>query len=438
MRSRRKPGVVHEHVEAAERVDRGARRARRRRPSRRCRRCWRPPRRRPRRSRRRRRCAGPTSAPLPSRATPRSLTTTLAPSRANASACSRPMPRPAPVTMTTRPRAQHGWVPYPACSSGSRCSRPTRRWAWSSSRVRSRTRGLYSLYVPEHTHIPTSRQDAAADRRRRAARGVQAHARPVRRPRHGGRASTERLVVGTGICLVAQREPIVTAKAVATLDHAVGRSLRARHRASGGTRTKPRTTASTCRHGASEHASTCSRCVRSGATTSAEYHGEFVDFAPSWSWPKPARAGGPPVLIGGAAGPKLFAHVAEYADGWIPIGGAGHPRRAARRCSAACEARGRDPADAADRAVRDGADRRERSSTTRRSGSKRSCCACPARAPTACSRCSTSTPSSSARDDRRSSALDAVGPGRRVACSRVHSQPTAVVDIGAGRACASA
>jgi alkanesulfonate monooxygenase SsuD/methylene tetrahydromethanopterin reductase-like flavin-dependent oxidoreductase (luciferase family) len=54
----------------------------------------------------------------------------------------------------------------------------------------------------------------------------------------------------------------------------------------------------------------------------AEFHGEFVDFAPSWSWPKPVQA--PlPVLVGGQAGPKLFQHIAEYANGWIPIGGAG-------------------------------------------------------------------------------------------------------------------
>jgi hypothetical protein len=67
-----------------------------------------------------------------------------------------------------------------------------------------------------------------------------------------------------------------------------------------------------------------------------------VKLAPSWAWPKPAQPGGPPVLIGGAPGPKLFAHVAEYADGWIPIGGAG-VRAALAELARACEARGRDP-----------------------------------------------------------------------------------------------
>jgi hypothetical protein len=66
-----------------------------------------------------------------------------------------------------------------------------------------------------------------------------------------------------------------------------------------------------------------------------------VHLEPSWSWPKPVEPGGPPVLIGGAAGPKLFAHIAEYADGWIPIGGAG-VRAALQDLERACDAVGRD------------------------------------------------------------------------------------------------
>ena len=50
--------------------------------------------------------------------------------------------------------------------------------------------------------------------------------------------------------------------------------------------------------------------------------GEFVSFEPTWSWPKPVQKR-LPVLIGGAAGPKLFEHIADYADGWAPIGGRG-------------------------------------------------------------------------------------------------------------------
>jgi hypothetical protein len=54
----------------------------------------------------------------------------------------------------------------------------------------------------------------------------------------------------------------------------------------------------------------------------ASFAGEFVHFGPSWSWPKPVQPR-LPVLVGGQAGPKTFAHIAEYADGWMPHGGAG-------------------------------------------------------------------------------------------------------------------
>ena len=79
------------------------------------------------------------------------------------------------------------------------------------------------------------------------------------------------------------------------------------------------------------------------AEDEAEFHGEFVDFSPSWQWPKPVQPGGPPVLMGGAPGPKLFAAIAEYCDGWMPIGGAG-VREALPALAEACERFDRDPA----------------------------------------------------------------------------------------------
>ena len=78
------------------------------------------------------------------------------------------------------------------------------------------------------------------------------------------------------------------------------------------------------------------------AEETAAFHGEFVNFDPVWSWPKPLQIGGPPVYIGGSAGPKLFAAVAEYADGWIPMGGSGL-KMSLTKLVAACEARGRAP-----------------------------------------------------------------------------------------------
>jgi probable F420-dependent oxidoreductase len=152
-------------------------------------------------------------------------------------------------------------------------------------------------------------------------------------------AATERVLLGTGICLVAQREPIVTAKAVATLDQlsggrfvlGIGFGWNEDEIEHHGVTMKER------RDVTREHM----LAMRALWTEDeAEFHGEHVDFSPSWSWPKPSA--GPPVLIGGAAGPKMFAAIAEYADGWIPIGGAGI-RTALPQLHEACESVGRDP-----------------------------------------------------------------------------------------------
>ena len=155
-------------------------------------------------------------------------------------------------------------------------------------------------------------------------------------------AVTERLVVGTGICLVAQRDPIVTAKAIASLDRlsggrfvlGIGFGWNADELADHGV------TMSDRRAVTREHVLAI-RALWDNEVGS--FAGEFVQVAPSWSWPKPVHTPGPPVLIGGAPGPKMFAAIAEYADGWIPIGGAG-VRAALPDLQRACEAVGRDPA----------------------------------------------------------------------------------------------
>ncbi len=73
----------------------------------------------------------------------------------------------------------------------------------------------------------------------------------------------------------------------------------------------------------------------------ASFDGEFVRFEPSWQWPKPIQQPRPRILIGGAAGPVLFSHIAEYADGWMPFGGAGMSAELPKLRSAFAE-RGRD------------------------------------------------------------------------------------------------
>jgi probable F420-dependent oxidoreductase len=201
-------------------------------------------------------------------------------------------------------------------------------------------RGLSSLYVPEHTHIPTSRETPPPTGDTELREEYKRTLDPLVALGMAA-AVTEHLVVGTGICLLAQREPIVTAKAIATLDQqsggrfvlGIGFGWNADEAAHHGVDMRSR------REQTREHLLAMRALWNDDE---AEFHGDYVDFAPAWSWPKPVRAGGPPVLVGGAAGPKLFAHVAEYADGWIPIGGAG-VRDALPALRSACEARGRDP-----------------------------------------------------------------------------------------------
>jgi probable F420-dependent oxidoreductase len=128
-------------------------------------------------------------------------------------------------------------------------------------------------------------------------------------------AVTERLELGTGIALVPQRDPIILAKEVASLDLVSGgRAVlgigagwnREEMRNHG---TDPKTRMALMR----EYVLAMNEIW---TKEQAEFHGEFVDFDPIYSWPKPVRR--PPVLIGGW-GPKTFDRVLEYGDGWLPI-----------------------------------------------------------------------------------------------------------------------
>ncbi len=200
-------------------------------------------------------------------------------------------------------------------------------------------RGFHSLWVPEHTHIPTSRRTPSPtgtpvlpDEYSRCLDpfvGLMAAA-----------AATERLRVGTGIALVAQRDPIVTAKAAATLDLlsggrfslGVGFGWNVDEIEHHGIVYRER------RAVAREHVLAMRRLWEDDE---ASFDGHYVRFTPSWSWPKPVQR--PlPVLVGGSAGPRLFAQVAEYGQGWIPIGGAGLTQAIPQLREAVAEA-GREP-----------------------------------------------------------------------------------------------
>jgi probable F420-dependent oxidoreductase len=201
-------------------------------------------------------------------------------------------------------------------------------------------RGFHSLYLPEHTHIPVSRrtppptgQAELPEMYRRVLDPYVALA--------GAAAVTERILVGTGIALVAQRDPIALAKEVATLDHlsggrmvlGIGYGWNVDEMEDHGVQYKRR------RAIVREHMLLMNQLWSQEV---AEFDGEYVQLAPSWAWPKPVQQPRVRTLLGGAPGPKLFAHIADYGDGWIPIGGAG-VGKSLPDLRAAVEAAGRDP-----------------------------------------------------------------------------------------------
>ena len=201
-------------------------------------------------------------------------------------------------------------------------------------------RGFHSLYVPEHTHIPTSRrtppptgEEVLAEEYKRSLDPYIALAAAA--------AVTSTLRLGTGIGLVAQHDTLTFAKQLATLDRlsggrlvlGIGYGWNHEEMENHGIDVKRRR--ARVREFMLAMQELWSKEV-------AEFHGEFVNFEPSWQWPKPVQQPRPRVLIGGAPGPKLFEHIAEYADGWLPIGGAGL-REALPELRQAMEARERDP-----------------------------------------------------------------------------------------------
>jgi probable F420-dependent oxidoreductase len=202
-------------------------------------------------------------------------------------------------------------------------------------------RGFQSLYLPEHTHIPTSRRTPPPTGEKVLAEEYKRTLDPFV-SLAAAAATTSRIRLGTAVCLVAQRDPIVLAKEIATLDLlsggrvvlGIGFGWNREEMASHGIDFRRR------RDLAREKVLAMQALW---AADRASFHGELVCFEESWSWPKPLQRPRPPVLVGGAPGPTLFAHIAEYGDGWMPIGGAG-VRAALPDLRQAVARAGRDPA----------------------------------------------------------------------------------------------
>jgi len=174
-------------------------------------------------------------------------------------------------------------------------------------------RGFGSLFLTEHTHIPVSRESpwpGGPELPKKYARTYDPYVAL------GAMAAvTERIALGTAVSLVNQHHPLNLAKEVASVDRiaggrfelGVGVGWNVEEMANHGVDPKRRTAAMLERIEA---------CRAIWTQDEAEYHGEFVDFDPVWSWPKPVRV--PPVLIGGG-GPRVLDRVVSHGDGWIPL-----------------------------------------------------------------------------------------------------------------------
>jgi probable F420-dependent oxidoreductase len=199
-------------------------------------------------------------------------------------------------------------------------------------------RGFESLFFPEHTHIP-------ADRGTPYPPGGElprqySHTYDPFVALTAAAATTESLLLATGICLVIERDPIITAKEVASLDRlSGGRCLFGV--GAGWNREEMEN------HGTDPHRRFSLMRERVEAMKAiwtqdeASYHGEWVDFDPIWSWPKPVQQPHPPVLVGGN-GPKVLERVVAFGDEWMPNRVTGLTERIDELGRLAAEA-GRDP-----------------------------------------------------------------------------------------------
>lgn len=200
-------------------------------------------------------------------------------------------------------------------------------------------RGFASLYVPEHTHIPLSRKTPFPGGGEIPKRYSHTHDPFV--ALSFAAAATKKLIVGTGILLVPQHEPIVTAKAIASLDQLSGGRFvfgigggwnvdeMENHGATHATRFKMMR----------EHVLAMKALWTEEA---ASYKGEFVQFDPVWSWPKPKQKPNPPILLGGESD-HTMRRIIEYCDGWLPRPRGFDPVQGIQRLHSMASAKGRDP-----------------------------------------------------------------------------------------------
>ncbi len=200
-------------------------------------------------------------------------------------------------------------------------------------------RGFESLFVPEHTHIPASRTTPFPSG------GLlpkeYSHTLDPFVALAAVAARTKKLRIGTGICLLTERDPIVTAKIVASLDQVsngrfelgLGAGWNAEEMENHGT---------TYEHRFQIMVDRTKAMQTIWMENEAKYRGKFVEFDPIWSWPKPLQKPHPPILLGGETEHTL-RRVVDFADGWFPRGSKlSNPKSAMDKLRYHAEKAGRD------------------------------------------------------------------------------------------------
>jgi probable F420-dependent oxidoreductase len=205
-------------------------------------------------------------------------------------------------------------------------------------------RGFDSLWFPEHSHIPCSRETPWGGRE-----GAPALPEEYWRTHDqfialtAAAAVTTKLRLGTGITLVAQRDAIWLAKEVASLDvisggrflFGVGFGWNHEEMASHGVDIS---------HRRAVVREKVLACKALWTQEEAEFHGKYVNIEPSWVWPKPVQFPHPPIIVGASPKDLHFRHIVEYADAWMPIEGRWPIEEAWVKLQQVAESAGRDPA----------------------------------------------------------------------------------------------
>lgn len=202
-------------------------------------------------------------------------------------------------------------------------------------------RGFESLWLPEHSHIPTSRKSPWPGGGELPKYYCDSYDPFVSLA--AAAAVTKKIKLGTGICLVIERDPIHTAKEVSTLDRlsngrvlfGIGGGWNAEEMANHGTAFETRFKLMRERVQAMKEIWT---------QTKPKFAGELVKFDEMMQWPKPVQKPHPPIIVGGAF-PHAARRAVAYGDGWIPIGGRGiDPLDALAQFRKMAKDAGRDPA----------------------------------------------------------------------------------------------